>query len=386
MTQWLLRLVKPGRVFGWALLIAACASAGAPAAEIAVRFAPFQKGAKLVVEVDGLSDSVLQRLQARAENDLPAILAVRVDGARAAMLGTYTVQNGRLRFESRFPGSPGLKYRAEFDPRKVPVAGAAKPIGATMTAPAPPAVATTQLVRIFPTRDRLPENQLKFYLHFSASMGRGDAYAHIRLIDDKGKVVFNPFLELGEELWDADARRFTLFLHPGRIKRGLKMRDELGPILEEGHGYTLIVDAKWPDAEGNPLQKEFRKSFSVDKPDDTQPDPRAWTMQVPAAGSANPVTVDFPDPLDHALLNRVVWIEDWSGTRVAGSIGISREETRWRFTPRKAWAAGKYKLVAETILEDLAGNSIARPFEVDIVQPLPQRKRDKTASRNFEIK
>ncbi len=263
---------------------------------------------------------------------------------------------------------------------------AARPIAATLAVPKPPVVATTELVKVYPTRDHLPENQLKFYLHFSAPMGRGEAYSHVRLIDARGKAVFNPFLELGEELWDADAKRFTLFLHPGRIKRGLQMRNDLGPILEEGKRFTLVIDTKWLDAEGNPLKKEFRKSFRVGKPDDTQPDPKAWTVESPSAGTKESVIVGFPEPLDHALLNRVVWIEDANGKRVEGTVEISREETRWQFTPKHPWKFGKYRLVTETILEDLAGNSIARPFEVDIVQPLPSPARAKTVTRSFEIR
>ena len=39
-------------------------------------------------------------------------------------------------------------------------------------------------------------------------------------------------------------------------------------------------------------------------------------------------------------------------------------ETRWRFTPRVAWVAGDYALVALTLLEDPAGNRLGRAFEV----------------------
>lgn len=386
MTFCVVRLLKPSRAFGWALILLGLAWANLRAAELEVRFEPPQKGEKLHVQVTGLSRADLTRLRARPESDLPAILAVRIDGAKSAMLGTYRIDERSLRFESRFPGSPGLTYRADFDPARIPIAGDAKPISATVRIPKPAIVATTELMKIFPTRDHLPENQLKFYLHFSAPMSRANAYSHIHLIDDKGREVANPFLELGEELWDADTKRFTLFLHPGRIKRGLKMREELGPILEEGRRYTLVIDEAWPDAEENPLKKGFRKAFSVGKPDDTQPSPKDWTLKLPAGNNVEPLTVDFPEPLDHALLNRVIWVEDSNGKRIAGATRISREETRWQFTPEKPWKGGKYRLVVETILEDLAGNSIARPFEVDIVQPLPHPNRAKTVSRAFEIK
>src|SRR5438105_1654786 len=81
-----------------------------------------------------------------------------------------------------------------------------------------------------------------------SAMGRGAAYHHIRLLDATGRPVDAPFLELEEELWSNDGMRFTLLFDPGRIKRGLKPREELGPVLGAGKSYTLVIDGAWPDA------------------------------------------------------------------------------------------------------------------------------------------
>ena len=48
-----------------------------------------------------------------------------------------------------------------------------------------------------------------------------------------------------------------------------------------------------------------------------------------------------------------------------GSADVSNNESMWSFTPDEPWPAGTYKLETQTILEDVAGNSIARPFEVE---------------------
>ena len=111
-----------------------------------------------------------------------------------------------------------------------------------------------RLVQVYPTSDRLPENQLKFYVHFSAPMSRGDSYRYIHLLESENGEVDLPFLELGEELWSQDGTRLTVFFDPGRIKRGLKPREEVGPSLEEGKSYTLRIDADWPDAPSDPLE------------------------------------------------------------------------------------------------------------------------------------
>jgi hypothetical protein len=84
-------------------------------------------------------------------------------------------------------------------------------------------------------------------------------------------------------------------------------------------------------------------------------------------------------------LHRVVWVATSSGQKVAGSILTADRESRWQFTPERPWSAGKYDLVAETTLEDLAGNSIGRPFEVDQFGPIQKQIETKTVSIPFTI-
>jgi hypothetical protein len=211
----------------------------------------------------------------------------------------------------------------------------------------------------------------------------------VRLLDPAdpaGEAVDLPFLELDQELWDATGKRLTLFLDPGRIKRGLKPREEVGPILVEGKRYTLVIDRAWKDAGGNPLKETFRKTFLVLAPDDATPDPKTWKLQAPAAASRAPLVVRFPESLDHALLHRMLWIEDDRGRRVDGSLTVSDNETRFCFTPRQPWVAGTYHLVANKRLEDLAGNSIGRPFEVDAVRPIQRKIETETVRVPFAVR
>ena len=65
-------------------------------------------------------------------------------------------------------------------------------------------------------------------------MSRGHIYDHIRLLDAQGAPVELPFLEIDEELWNAEMTRLTLFIDPGRIKRGVKPLEEIGPSLVAG--------------------------------------------------------------------------------------------------------------------------------------------------------
>jgi hypothetical protein len=90
--------------------------------------------------------------------------------------------------------------------------------------------------------------------------------------------------------------------------------------------------------------------------------------------------------MEHALLHRLLTVADASGKAVEGAIELTDNETRWRFTPKAAWPAGAYHLVADTRLEDLAGNSIERPFEVDIFHPVPREVKEEKVKLPFEVK
>ncbi len=251
--------------------------------------------------------------------------------------------------------------------------------------PATPRVATTTVLQVYPTAPVLPENQLKFYLHFSAPMRQGEAYPHIRLVHSSGKQVERPFLELDEELWDWDGTRFTLFIHPGRIKREVAPHEELGPALTAGETYDLRIDKKWRDAKGNPLKDSYTKTFRVGRQDYDPPDPKTWSIQPPGAGTMKPLIVAFPEPLDHALLERVVWVTDYDGEELAGKVDVTTGEQRWTFTPETPWRAGEHKLVALSTLEDLAGNGIDRPFEVDVFQKVTKHVDVKRVEVRFSV-
>ncbi len=207
------------------------------------------------------------------------------------------------------------------------------------------------------------ENLLKFYIHFSEPMSRGEAYSRIHLLNEEGVEVEDPFLELGEELWDTEQKRFTLFIHPGRIKRGVKPREDSGLPMTEGHQYALRVDQDWKSAEGQVLTESYAKKFRVVGSDEAQPDPVNWKIETPKADSRQPIVLNFNEPLDHAMLKRVLVVRDIQGDAVAGEIEVSEHEKVWKFVPAKAWLRGTYAIEVATNLEDLTGNSIARPFE-----------------------
>jgi len=97
-------------------------------------------------------------------------------------------------------------------------------------------------------------------------VARRARFEHIHLRDEAGQPVELPFLEIDEELWNPDMTRLTLFIDPGRIKRGVKPLEEIGPALEESKRYTLEIDAAWHDSAGLPLRESFLKPFRAGAP------------------------------------------------------------------------------------------------------------------------
>jgi hypothetical protein len=367
-------------------------------------------GTSAAVEVVGIDPSNLPALKSTAMTleRWSSFLTVRVarqgpdETTTPPLWGSYQVEATVLRFQPRFPLEPGVRYRAEFDPWKFhdvvralsqskkgeqakPQSLSSTRLVAEFSIPKGAERPTTTVTAVHPSREMLPENLLRFYIHFSRPMSRGEAYHRIKLLDAEGKPVADPFLELAEELWSTDGTRFTLFFDPGRIKRGLKPREEVGPVLEAGKSYDLVIDRDWPDAMGNPLRSEFRKSFRVGPPDDSSPDPKRWSVRPPRANTRDPLEVDFPEPLDRALLDRLIAVQNAEGKVVPGQVSIVGEETRWRFTPKGPWGGGNYRLVVGTDLEDVAGNSIARPFEVDVSGPISRQVKTESVILPFKI-
>jgi hypothetical protein len=330
-------------------------------------------------EVRGLPPEVIAGLRTLAPRDprWVDIFSVRVgarsDHAAPGMLGSYELTNDGVRLRSRFPLERGLEYRAVFDwpvGRESPRSEGREKhlhLAQTFTIPALPSGEPARALAVYPSAKELPENLLRLYIQFSAPMSQGHSYGHVHLRDESaGSEVERPFLELPQELWSPDGTRLTLLFEPGRVKHDLVPREQLGAILISGRTYSLAVDADWPDAQGRPLQAGMRKTFRALPADTRQLDPAAWKIETPSAGTREALSVRFPKPLDRAMLERVLDVARSDRSDVVGTIRIAEDETRWIFEPSQPWSAGRYVLAVSSRLEDPCGNSIGRPFEVDL--------------------
>jgi hypothetical protein len=284
--------------------------------------------------------------------------------AGAAMFGAYERQGDRLTFTPRHGLLHAHRYRASLGPP------AGKPVTAEYRVPPRPPAPAAVVEKVYPSADVLPANHLRFHIRFSRPMRGGlEMFKQIRILDAKGKEVPTPWLP--DELWADEDRSLILYIHPGRIKWGLLLRMLLGPVLEPGREYTLVIAAEMLDADGRRLGKEFRKKFRTTAEDRARINLSAWKLQAPAAGTSAPLVLAFPTSLDRVGLERRLKVLDATGKDVSGRIEVGAGERSWAFHPASPWRAADYRVAVDRELEDVAGNTAVRAFDVDLTVPPP---------------
>ncbi len=349
---------------------------------VTIQVVPAASAGASDLRVEGMSESDLQILRLQPAERFSQNFKLFVhenptteDGKLPSVLGGSFLEGKALVFRPRFPLRLGQAYRAEF----LSLHSDRAMTRYDFTLPKSSPLSATCVVGIFPSTSKLPQNLLKFYLHFSAPMQQGDVYRFIELSAIDGKRLELPFLELAEELWDQSGMRLTLLLDPARVKRGLAPREHDGAIFENGNAYRLTIRPDWPDANGFPLERVAVKDFVIAEEDFEQPKPEKWIIKIPMAlndivaidsqiqKNSRPlpaVQVLFPEPLDHAMLGHSLSVWDAQGQLVLGESIIEDHERCWQFYPKSRLQPGEYTLRINLLLEDVAGNSVQRAFEV----------------------
>ncbi|MFI5152533.1 MAG: hypothetical protein ACHQET_04320 [Chitinophagales bacterium] len=288
------------------------------------------------------------------EDSMADRTVVRLARNPTAIAGNFLLEKEGLIFEPLIPLTRGMQYEVFIE--GLPFALIEIPRSKEIPV----------LLGIFPSRDTLPENLLKIYLQFSKPMSEGHSLDFVYLRNEHGDTLAHTFLLLHPELWNPDRTILTLWLDPGRIKRGLQPNRSLGPPLVSGRKYQLIVSAGWPDQNGNPLQKSYTKEFVASFRDSLSPAPDRWELRLPMAGTIDSLCLYFHEPIDYLLLLNSFRFVDANGMRIFGQLALGKEECSMYFTPQEKWKSGNYTIQIESRLEDLAGNNLNRPFDIDL--------------------
>lgn len=273
-----------------------------------------------------------------------------------------TKKQPHLVFSPRFAFLPGTKLRIELsDPTEHPQKVSLRfqvPLGDQKE---------TKVVAVYPSANELPANLLKFYIHFSSPMQRGNIYQYFSVVNmQTRKEVELPFLELQEELWSRDGKRLTLFFDPGRIKRGLKPRADMGAIFEVGNSYQFRISKSWLNRNGDPLAANYVKTFRVTTDDYQTPQPAKWKLNIPESGTLNPLEIRFDESLDSALAKRAIRLFRGKEELMPKQLDLMQLEKKLVMTPASRWGSGSYQIRIGSELEDLCGNRVEKAFDVDL--------------------
>lgn len=378
-------------------LLQACKKTSPPSQSIFIKWTIATNTRKVTAGVQGLDAITLEKLKNSVWEQVQwqRLFSIYAGSQQSADLdttlpptaGTYSIETNTLCFTSQFPIEPEAKYWALFHPEKLPYGDYSKEssIVSTFQASLQDSSSTTVVTQVYPSAAVVPQNLLKFYVHFSAPMSRGNIYKHIHLLDSTGKEVDLPFLELDEELWNPEMTRLTLIIDPGRIKRGVRPLEDIGPALQSGKGYRLVISSDWKDGAGKPLKESFEKGFTVSPPDRETPNPERWQIEPPKPETSAPLLIIFPEPMDSAVTQRAIQVVDQSGNLIAGKVALTNEEHHWTFIPANPWQHGTYRLEVKTTIEDLAGNNIGKPFDVDTFHSVQKQTPAPVITLNFKI-
>jgi len=327
--------------------------------------------------IQGLEDS-----ESEKSNTIISVYfgEVNFNTQQSKVLGTFNRLNKNFVFKSKYGFSNGASYTV-FVKGNSNVAQRF-----IIKVPEIKLKPSTYIKNVYPTTSKLPMNQLKFYIEFSAPMRLGNAFEQIHLYKlPEGKLESEAFLVTAEELWNPDRTRVTIFFDPGRIKRGVQPNLQLGLPLVEGNTYKLVIDKGWLDLNDVKLIKGFEKTFDVISVDRQSPNPKNWKIDFPSTKNKSSVKIDFKEAMDFGLLHSAIVIVDETNIYVEGSIRLSENENKWTFTPKKQWLKGSYKIIINAWLEDLSGNNLNRKFDVNLNSENDTPKNIKEVIIPFEI-
>ena len=332
-----------------------------------------------VIPLNHAASAVMKDLRRDGANGLVTVRVVRSETDAEpgpALFGSESWERDRLDFTPAVPLADGKLYRITFDPGNTTLA----PVVLHHQTNALP-VKAPAVVEVFPQAAVLPANHLKFYVRFDQPMTQGDAYQHLQLMKADGSPVNGAFREV--ELWDPSGMVLTILLHPGRQKTGVNLNEEEGPVLHQGQSYRLRVASSWTARSGGCLGQDHDTAFRVGPPDHVQPVPQHWTIN--ADRQRGSILIQFDEALDlspgkNSTMDRL-WVTDPAGEKLSARYAVQATEVK--ITVNRL-APGTYKLNIRTDIEDLAGNSIARPFELQADSQVSSV--DETMMLPFEVK
>lgn len=304
-------------------------------------------------------DGTRLTLQVEVDEATLEVRSIHDGKVSGPMIGSVEASGSKTVFVPLAPFQQGQTYRVQWEKPK----GTQRSLNISI----PTIDVSTPFVRLEP-ETTLPANALKVYLHFSEPMEQGVFLDRLRLLDDTGKEILGPFRET--ELWSPDGKRLTVWFHPGRQKTGVNLNIDEGPVFRPNKQYILIVAANWRSTAGVAIGRDQKFTINTTEADHACPQITQWAIQKPRAGTREALQLRFDEGMDPAMLQSALKVrKQGSSTDLHGTAQVNRNAKGWRFVPATAWEVGEYEVVVDPELEDLAGNTLIKPFEVDLGAP-----------------
>ena len=316
-----------------------------------------QEGPAKIYYKNGVAEGITLRQSTFSDRFEPLELKVFLDkpGNETAILGEV-IERDSIYFKPLIPLTPGKTYLLTYKGNLISQFTIPEELDKSVS-----------VVNLFPTQDTVPFNLLKMHLQFSEPMGieHSDKYVEVR--NEKGDSIASVFLSLNPELWNEDRTMITLWLDPGRIKRGLIPNETLGAPLEQNKSYTIVIHPGWKARSNSVLKELYTKTFFVSDRDSISPSLQSWSLIIPKAETKDPMEINFKESLDFILIQEAISIS-YGELEIQGQIDVIPEEKGIVFHPESNWRVGEYIIQVESRLEDLAGNNLNRLFETDKTQ------------------
>lgn len=315
----------------------------------------------LILPDTGKSTVVFELLDGQPDIDPSLVFKVFVGKpdaccvGKSPMAGRYAIDKRTVTFYPAFDFIEGQNYTVEVSNHDASINRIRylKPFTIARTN----ADVWPEIIAIFPSGNDIPENTLRFYIHFSSPMQPHVSADYIKLVNQAGTPDTAAFMAFKQELWSEDRKRLTLLMDPGRIKRGVAQNLTLGPALLEGRMYSIVVEKGWSTADGTKKTARFEKAFTVSKALRTLPNTLLWSITSPRKETNDPLIIKFDRPFDYELLQHGISVLGEGGETIRGAISVEKHEQIWRFDPKGNWRNSQIQIAVDTQLEDVAGNN-----------------------------
>lgn len=300
-------------------------------------------------------------------------LHLLIDGKpyKQAVSGKYTLIDNKLIFSPYYPLSKGECYKMIYrqsekvQEKKLCIDSDSKNDNLNTE------------IRFYPNTGSVPRNTLFFQIEFSEEM-QNDIYAFnkVKIRDDQGNDIPNTWRH--KSFWLNQGKVLVLMVHPGRVKRGIKMDIP----FEIGKQYFLNLESGLKTIHGQSVKGQLSKGFWIKDNDYSSPEIHYDSFQLPSTGTKSNLEIVFSESIDYASIVDGVKIFGEDKQEIEGVFMVEKGHKKFLFHPADKWKKGNYTISFDKFISDFAGNRLNRPFEMKTVS---EKEKDKTIFWSFKL-